>query len=79
MRNLVNARAAEALELESLLEKEKTSRARADARCRELEAEIARLSEAREALEVIESTLHRRRGVQGEDAGHVPGIPHREP
>jgi chromosome segregation ATPase len=59
-RNLANARAAEVLDLETRLDDEKAQRGRADARCRELEAEIARLSEAKEALEVIEATLHRR-------------------
>ena len=70
-RNLANFRATEIMEIETRLEDERAHRARADARCRELEAEITRLSEAREALEVIEATLHRRRGGQGEDVGRV--------
>ena len=77
-RNLANARAAEILELETRLEDEKAIRVRAEARGRELEAEIARLSEAREALEVIEATLHRRRGVQGDDVARVPSVLKRE-
>ena len=59
-RSLLNVRAAEIMELETRLEDERASRARIDVRCRELESELARMSEAREALEVIEATLHRR-------------------
>ena len=64
--------------IEARLEDERANRARADARCRELEAEIARLSEAREALEVIEATLHRRRGIQGADSERVQPLQKRE-
>jgi len=66
-RDLVDLRAAEVADLEARVEDEAAGRTRAEARCRELEAEIARLSEAREALESIEATLGYRRENQGED------------
>jgi chromosome segregation ATPase len=56
-RDLVNLRTAEIADLEVRLEEEAAGRARAEARCQELEAEIARLSDAHEALESIEATL----------------------
>jgi DNA repair exonuclease SbcCD ATPase subunit len=67
-RDLVDARAAEVADLEARLQDETSGRARAEAKCRELEAEITRLSEAREALESIETTLGYRRENQGDDA-----------
>jgi len=66
-RDLVDLRAAEVADLEARLENEAAGRTRAEARCRELEAEITRLSEAREALESIETTLGYRREVQGDE------------
>jgi chromosome segregation ATPase len=66
-RDLADLRAAEVADLEARLEDEAAGRARAEARCRELEAEIAHLSEAREALESIEATLGHRRGSQRDD------------
>lgn len=66
-RDLVDLRAAEVADLEARLQDEATGRARAEAKCRELEAEIARLSEAREALESIEATLGYRHENQGDD------------
>jgi DNA repair exonuclease SbcCD ATPase subunit len=59
MRSLVDLRSADAVDLEARLEDEAAGRARAEARCRELEAEVARLSDAREALESIEAMLAR--------------------
>jgi hypothetical protein len=66
-RDLVDLRAAEVADLEARVEAETAGRARAEAKCRELEAQIARLSEAREALEAIEATLGYRREAQGDD------------
>jgi len=66
-RDLVDLRAAEIADLEARLQDEAAGRSRAEARCRELEAEITRLSEAREALESIEATLGYRREKQGDD------------
>lgn len=66
-RDLVDLRAAEVADLEGRLQDEAGARARAEARCRELEAEIARLSEAREALESIEVMLGYRHEDQGDD------------
>jgi chromosome segregation ATPase len=56
-RDLANLRAAEVADVAARLEEEAAGRARAEARCQELEAEIARLSAAHEALESIEATL----------------------
>lgn len=61
VRNLLEVRAAEIADLESRLETEAGKRAKVEARCRELEAEIARLAEAREALDTIEGMVGRRR------------------
>lgn len=66
-RDLVDLSAAEVADLESRLQDEAAARGRAEARCRELQAEIARLSEAREALDSIEATLGYRRQDQGDD------------
>ncbi|MDZ7839487.1 MAG: hypothetical protein U5R46_01520 [Gammaproteobacteria bacterium] len=66
-RDLVDLRAAEVADLEARLEDEAAGRSRAESKCRELEAEITRLSEAREALESIEATLGYRRENQGDD------------
>lgn len=67
-RDLVDLRAAEVADLEARLRDEAAGRARAEARCREFEAEITRLSEAREALESIETMLGYRRENQDDDA-----------
>lgn len=67
-RDLVDLRAAEVADLETRLQDEAAGRARAEAQCRKLEAEIARLSEAREALESIETLLGYRREDQGDDS-----------
>jgi chromosome segregation ATPase len=56
-RDLATLRTAEVADLEVRLQEEAAGRARAEARCQELEAEIARLSDARDALESIEATL----------------------
>ena len=60
-RDVVNLRAAEIADLEARLRDEAAGRTRAEAQCRELEAEIARLSEAQEALQTIEAALGHRR------------------
>lgn len=62
MRDLVNLRAAEIAELEARLRDEAAGRVRAEAQGRELEGEIARLSEAQKALQSIEAALVHRRG-----------------
>jgi chromosome segregation ATPase len=59
---LADLRANEAADLAANLQDETAGRARAEARCRDLEAEIARLSEARQALQSIEQVLGRSRG-----------------
>ena len=56
-RDLANLRTAEVADLEVRLQEEAAGRARAEARCEELEADIARLSDARDAIESIEATL----------------------
>lgn len=66
-RDQIDLRAAEIADLEARLQTETAGRARAEAKCRELEAEVARLSEARDALESIEATLGYRRENQGGD------------
>jgi chromosome segregation ATPase len=66
-RDLVDLRAAEVADLEARLRDEAAGRARAEAKCRQLEAEIARLSEARQALESIETMLGYRRENQDDD------------
>jgi chromosome segregation ATPase len=66
-RDVVNLRAAEIADLGARLRDEAAARGRAEAQCRDLEAEIARLSEAREALETIEAALGHRRGNPRDD------------
>jgi chromosome segregation ATPase len=66
-RDEANLRAAEIADLETRLRDETTSRTRAEAQCRELEAEIARLTEARDALQSIEAVLVQRRGAPRHD------------
>ena len=61
VRSLVDLRSADAVDLEGRLQDESAARARVEARCRELEAEVARLSDAREALQSIEAMLARGR------------------
>ncbi len=61
-RDVANLRTAEIADLEARLRDETAGRARAEGQCRELEAEIARLSDAREALESIEAALVHRGG-----------------
>lgn len=58
---LADLRASESADLAANLQDETASRGRAEARCRELEAEIERLSEARQALDSIEQVLGRSR------------------
>jgi chromosome segregation protein len=67
MRDLVNLRAAEAADLEARLRDEAAARGRAEAQCRALEAEVARLSEAQAALQTIEAALVHRRGGQRDE------------
>jgi hypothetical protein len=66
-RDLVNLRAAEIADLEARIRDEAAGRARAEAQSRTLEAEIARLSEAQDALQTIEAALVHRRGTQRDD------------
>jgi chromosome segregation ATPase len=66
-RDVVNLRAAEIADLETRLRDEAAGRARAEAQSRALEAEIARLSDAQEALQTIEAALVHRRGTQRHD------------
>jgi chromosome segregation ATPase len=61
VRELVLLRSADVDDLESRLRDEAAGRVRAEARCRQLEAEIARLADAREALEALEVVLSRGR------------------
>lgn len=61
MRNLLDLRTAEIVELESRLDAELAKRAKVEARCRELESEIARLAEATEALDAIQGMVRNRR------------------
>jgi hypothetical protein len=67
MRDLVNLRVAEMADLEVRLRDEGAARARAEAQCRERDAEIARLSVAQEALQTIEAALVHRRSSQRDD------------
>lgn len=60
-RTLSDLRAADAADLEARLQAECAARERVEARCRELETEVARLSEAREALQSIEAMVKRGR------------------
>ena len=66
-RDVVNLRAAEIADLEARIRDEAAGRARAEAQSRALEAEIARLSEAQEALQTIEAALVHRRGPPRDD------------
>jgi DNA repair exonuclease SbcCD ATPase subunit len=59
LRKLLEARAVEIDDLESRLRAGAADHARTQSRCRELEAEVAKLGEAREALETIEATVTR--------------------
>jgi DNA repair exonuclease SbcCD ATPase subunit len=60
LRAQLERRAVEIADLESRLQSAAADRARIEARCRELETEVAELTEAREALEAIEATVNRR-------------------
>jgi chromosome segregation ATPase len=60
-RSLVDLRSADAIDLEARLQDEAAARAKAETRSRELEAEVARLADAREALASIEAMLARGR------------------
>ncbi len=55
VRELLNLRTADMADLEARLRTEAADRLRIEARCRELEAEVARLSRANDALESIEA------------------------
>jgi chromosome segregation ATPase len=66
-RDVTNLRAAEIADLEARLRDETAARARAESQCRDLETEIARLTEAREALQSIEAVLVQRRGTPRDD------------
>jgi len=66
-RDLANLSTAEIADLETRVREEAAGRARAEGQCRELEAEIARLADAREALEIIETALVHRRGTPRDD------------
>jgi hypothetical protein len=56
-REQLDLRAAEVADIESRLQAEAAKRAGVEARCRELEAEVARLAEAAAALEAIRGML----------------------
>ena len=66
-RDMANLRTAEIADLEARIRDEAAGRARAEAQNRALEAEIARLSAAQEALQTIEAALVHRRGTQRDD------------
>ena len=66
-RDVVNLRDAEVADLEARVRDEAAGRVRAEAQSRALEAEIARLTEAQEALQTIEAALIHRRGTQRDD------------
>jgi DNA repair exonuclease SbcCD ATPase subunit len=66
-RDLASLRAAEIADLKTRLQDEAAARSRVEAKCRELEAEIKRLTEATEALEAIEGVLGRRSEARGAD------------
>jgi hypothetical protein len=57
LRELVDLRAAEVADLENRLQSEVAERARLEARCRQLEAQVAHLGEATEALEAIKAMV----------------------
>lgn len=67
-RDLASLRAVEVADLEARVQDEAAGCARAEARCRVLEAEIARLSDARDALDSIEAVLGRRREERDDGA-----------
>jgi fused signal recognition particle receptor len=60
-RTLLDLRMADVADLEARVRAEAAAREGAEARCRALESEVARLSQAREALESIETMVTRRR------------------
>jgi chromosome segregation ATPase len=60
-RELIRVQAADVADLSARLQGDRAERARIEARCRELEAEVARLGEAREALDTIGEMVTRRR------------------
>jgi hypothetical protein len=66
-RDLASLRAAEVADLKTRLQDEAAARSRVEAKCRELEAEIKRLTEATEALETIEGVLGRLSEARGAD------------
>jgi chromosome segregation ATPase len=66
-RDLASLRAAEITDLNTQLQDEAAARSRGEAKCRELEADIKRLTEATEALETIEGVLGRRSDAHGAD------------
>lgn len=66
-RDLASLRGAEIAELKMRLQDEAAARARVEAKCRELEGEIKRLTEATSALEAIEGVLGRRSEGRGGD------------
>jgi chromosome segregation ATPase len=57
MRDLLDLRAAEVVNLENRLQGEVSERARLEARCRQLEAQISHLGEATDALEAIKAMI----------------------
>ncbi len=59
-RELLDVRAAEIVDLESRLQTESTERSRLETRCRKLDAEVRRMSEASEALDAIEAVVAKR-------------------
>ncbi|MGH7462621.1 MAG: hypothetical protein ACREMA_16560, partial [Longimicrobiales bacterium] len=60
-RELLDLRAAEVADLESRLQSEAAKRGGVEARCRELEAEVARLAESAAALEAIKAMVNPKR------------------
>jgi hypothetical protein len=60
LRSTLDARAVDLADLESRLQAEVADRSRLETRCHDLEAEVGRLSEAKEALEAIEAMITRR-------------------
>jgi DNA repair exonuclease SbcCD ATPase subunit len=66
-RDLASLRAAEITDLKTRLQDEAAARSRVEAKCREFEAEIKRLTEATAALEAIEGVLGRRSEAHGAD------------
>ena len=60
-RELADLRTADVADLEARLQAEGADRSRLEARCRELEAEVARLTEASEALQSIDAMVTRGR------------------